>query len=78
MTKESKDLTIFLIRRNPILWTRIRKAVVSCKSLSPSCFRLYPRVWDGQEEIRNRIIEKFKEDNPEILMEYYMVGDGTD
>jgi hypothetical protein len=78
MTEESRNLTLFLIRRNPILWTRIRKSIVPCCSLSPSCLKLYPNIWKGHEEIRNKIIEKFKEDNPELLMEYFMLGDGDE
>ena len=74
MTKETKDITIFLIRRDPVRWTRVRKSIIPCCSLSPKCFTLLPTVWMGHEEIRAKIIEKFKEDYPELLMEFFMLG----
>jgi len=78
MTKENKDLTIFLIRRNPVRWTRVRRSVVPCGSLSPHCFTLLPTIWMGHEEIRKQITEKFKEDYPEVLMEFFMLGGEDD
>jgi len=72
---EVQALTLFLIKKNPIGWVRARRSVTHCGKLNPDCFSLYLNEYDGYRILRELVIEKFKEDNPETLMEYLLLGE---
>lgn len=75
---EEHKLTLWLIHKDPILWIRLRKNVIACGKINPSCFQLLRRTWEGYEEIRRLVVDRIKEERPELIMEAFLLENNND